>query len=149
MKSAGRYDVVILDTPPSLDVLHIAALLASDWVLIPTKLDALAVDGVSEILRSIAEVEQEHEFAGYSILPTFYDRTTKETTAQLKELVTAFGKVVWPPIPQDTRAREATAYGQTLWEYSPESPSVVGYQIDGKKVGGYTDILKRMEGIIK
>jgi len=149
LKNAGKYDAVILDTPPSLDVLHVAALLASDWVLIPTKLDALAVDGVNEILRSIAEVEQEHEFAGYSILPTFYDRTTKETSTQLRDLVEAFGKAVWPPIPQDTRAREATAFGQTLWEYSPESPSVTGYLVDGKRVGGYADILKRLEEVIK
>lgn len=142
------YDVVILDTPPSIDVLHVAALVASNWVVIPTKLDALAVDGVNEILRSMAEVEQDHRFDGYSIVPTFYDRTTKETATQLRDLVEAFPEAVWPPIPQDTKAREATAFGKTLWEYAPDSPSVTGYQINGKRVGGYADLLERMKGVI-
>jgi len=148
----ATYDVIILDTPPSLGVLHVAALVASHWILIPTKLDAMAVDGVNEILRSMAEVEQsednEHKFDGYSILPTFFDRTTKETATQLRDLVNAFGKLVWPPIPTDTKAREAAAYGKTLWEYSPESPSIVGYQFNGKRAGGYLDLLDRIEGVI-
>lgn len=149
----ASYDVIVLDTPPSLGVLHVAALVASHWVLIPTKLDAMAVDGVNEILRSLAEIEQgednNHKFDGYSILPTFFDRTTKETSLQLRELVEAFGSIVWPPIPQDTKAREAAAFGKTLWEYSPESPSIMGYQYDGKRVGGYLDLLERMEKVIQ
>ena len=149
----ATYDVIILDTPPSLGVLHVAALVASHWILIPTKLDAMAVDGVNEILRSMAEVEQgeddPHKFEGYSILPTFFDRTTKETTIQLRELVNAFGKIVWPPIPQDTKAREAAAYGKTLWEYSPDSPSIVGYQFNGKRAGGYLDLLERIKEVIR
>jgi chromosome partitioning protein len=52
----AEYDVVILDLAPSLDVLHVSALMASDWVLIPTKLDAMAIDGVNEVLRSMGEV---------------------------------------------------------------------------------------------
>lgn len=143
------YDVILLDTAPSLDVLHVAALVASDWVIIPTKLDALAIDGVNEILRSMGEVNRQgHTFAGYSILPTFFDRTTKETATQLRELVNVFGAKVWPPIPQDTRAREAVAFGKTLWEYTPESPSVMGYAGDRGTVGGYTDALKRLQEVI-
>jgi chromosome partitioning protein len=144
----AAYDVIVLDTPPSIDVLHVAALVASDWVIIPTRLDALAIDGVNEILRSMGEIEQDHRFDGYSIIPTFYDRTTKETATNLRELVEAFGDLVWSPIPQDTKAREATAFGQTLWEYSPESPSIMGYQIDGKRVGGYLDLLTRVDEVI-
>jgi len=142
------YDVIILDTPPSIDVLHVAALVASHWVIIPTRLDSLAIDGVNEILRSMGEIEQDHHFDGYSIVPTFYDRTTKETATNLRELVGVFGDLVWAPIPQDTKAREAASYGQTLWEYTPESPSVTGYQIDGKRVGGYLDLLAKFEEVI-
>ena len=45
----SKYDVILLDMAPSLDVLHINGLFASDWVIIPTRLDAMAVDGVKEI----------------------------------------------------------------------------------------------------
>jgi chromosome partitioning protein len=146
----ANYDLVFMDTAPSLDVLHVAALAASDWVIIPTKLDAMAVDGVKEILHSMGEVaRQGHHFQGFTILPTFFDRTTRETALQLRQVIEAFSHRVWPPIPRDTRAREAAAYGQTLWEYTPESSSVRGYlSKDQNHVGGYTDVLERMKELI-
>ncbi|HSM26306.1 MAG TPA: ParA family protein [Anaerolineaceae bacterium] len=143
------YDVILLDMAPSLDVLHINGLVACDWVLIPTRPDAMAVDGVKEILLTMGEITQRgHHFLGYSILPTFFDRTTRETIAQFQEIVHAFGDKVLPPIPQDTRVREAAAYGKTLWEYSPNSPAMNGY-LEGKQtVGGYKQIVDRLMEVI-
>jgi chromosome partitioning protein len=139
------YDVIFLDTAPSLDVLHVAALVASNWVIIPTKLDAMAIDGVNEILRSIGEIaHQGNPLDGYTILPTFFERTTKETMVQLREIATTFGRQVWPPIPQDTKAREAAAYGKTLLEYSPKSPAVRGYTNSRGLVGGYSEAIERI-----
>jgi chromosome partitioning protein len=143
------YHVVLIDMAPSMDVLHVNGLVASDWVVIPTRLDALSVDGVKEILLTMGEVGQRgHSFQGYSILPTFFDRTTRETLAQFQDLARTFGGRVWPPIPQDTRVREASAYGKTLWEYSPDSPAILGY-IDGKqRLGGYRQTLDRIREVI-
>jgi len=139
------YDAVLLDLAPSLDVLHLNGLIASDWVIIPTRPDALAVDGVKEILTTMAEVEQSgHRYQGYSILPTFFDRTTRETLLQFQELASAFGEHLWPPIPQDTRVRETAAYGKTLWEYSPASTAMTGYREGRQKLGGYKQVLARM-----
>ena len=138
----AEYDIVILDLAPSLDVLHVSALMASDWVLIPTKLDAMAVDGVNEVLRSMGEVVERGHRLGYSILPTFFDRTTKETVVQFQALVEAFKERVWPPIPQDTKAREAPAYGKSLWEYCPQSAAVVGF--DNQRTSGYISALLRL-----
>lgn len=142
----AEYDIVIFDMAPSLDVLHVSALIASDWVIIPTKLDAMAVDGVNEVLRSMAEVVERGHRLGYSILPTFFDRTTRETIVQLQALVDAFKEHVWPPIPQDTHAREAPAYGKSLWEYCAKSPAMVGY---GKgQTAGYASTLRRIAEVI-
>ncbi len=70
---AADYECVLIDMAPSLDVLHVNGLVASDWVVIPTRLDALAVDGVKEILLTMGEVGQRgHGFQGFSILPTFF-----------------------------------------------------------------------------
>lgn len=140
------YDVVIFDMAPSLDVLHVSALLASDWVLIPTKLDAMAVDGVNEVLRSMGEVAERGHRLGYAILPTFFDRSTRETIVQLKALVETFHEHVWPPIPQDTKAREAPAFGKTLWEYCPNSSVVIGFG-NGHE-GGYSSTLRRVMGVL-
>jgi chromosome partitioning protein len=146
---ASSYDVILIDMAPSLDVLHINGLVASDRVIIPTRLDALAVDGVKEILLTMGEVAQRgHPFEAYHILPTFFERTTRETLTQFKELTRAFGTAVWPPIPQDTRVREAAAYGQTLEEYSPDSPAMIGYVNGRKRIGGYRQVLKQLLEVV-
>jgi chromosome partitioning protein len=142
------YDVVLFDCAPSYDILHIAALVASDRLLIPTRLEHLASDGVNELLRSAAELREEGESAVslVCILPTFFERVTRETTEQLQNLVDQFGTTVWPPIPQDTKVREASAYGKTLWEYANTSTSILGYPMgDGRSwIGGYKTTLKRL-----
>jgi len=140
---------VLIDLAPSLDVLHVNGLVASDRVIIPTRLDALAVDGVKEILLSLGEISQRgYPFEAYHILPTFFDRTTRETLTQFQELTRTFGAAVWPPVPQDTRVREAAAYGQTLEEYAPDTPAMRGY-LDGRKhIGGYRQILDRLLEVV-
>lgn len=145
----ANYDAVLLDMAPSLDVLHINGLIAADWVVIPTRPDALALDGVKEILTTMAEINQNgHCYRGYSILPTFFDRTTKETFLQFQELAKTFGEHLWPPIPQDTRVRETVAYGKTLWDYSPNSVSMNGYKDGKQRLGGYKQVLARMLEVI-
>lgn len=143
------YEVVLLDMAPSLDVLHINGLIAADWVVIPTRLDALAVDGVKEILTTMAEIGRNgHSYRGYSILPTFFDRTTRETLLQFEEITRIFGANVWPPVPQDTRVRETVSYGQTLWDYSPNSKAMEGFQEGRQHLGGYRQVLGKMLEVI-
>jgi cellulose biosynthesis protein BcsQ len=95
-------------------------------------------------------VERGHRL-GYSILPTFFDRTTRETIVQLQALVETFRGHVWPPIPQDTHAREAPAFGKSLWEYCSKSPAVMGYGTicpANRLVAGYASTLKRTVEVI-
>jgi chromosome partitioning protein len=146
---ASSYDVILIDMAPSVDVLHINGLVASDRVIIPTRLDALSIDGIKEILITMGEVTQRgYPFDGYHILPTFFDRTTRETLTQFQEIINAFGTAVWPPVPLDTRVREAAAYGQTLEEYSPKSPAVIGYSEGRKRIGGYRQVLERLKEVV-
>jgi len=151
LTSRYGYDVVLIDCAPSVDVLHVAALVAADFVLIPTKLDYLAVDGVREVVSSMAEIKRRSgssvELLG--ILPTFFDRQTNETVTQLQELARAFGNLVWPPIPVDTKLREAPAYGQTIWEYAPNSRGVTGIvNGSGKAIGGYQQAVAKVREVL-
>ena len=82
------------------------------------------------------------------VLPTFFDRVTKETAEQLRRLAGAFGNMTWPPIPQDTKLREAPAYGQTIWEYAPTTTGVVGYQSNNTRVGGYRSAMERITEVL-
>jgi chromosome partitioning protein len=144
-------DIVLLDLAPSLNHLQIAAMLASDYVIIPTRLRYTDLDGVNEITRSIAETARRSRMPGrYYLLPTFFDRVTKETHQRLMELVNAFGKQVLPPIPQDVRLAEAPGRGMTVWEYAPQCQAVQGYvNGGGKTIGGYAAILDTLEGLLE
>ena len=144
-------EAVLLDLAPSLNHLQIAAMLASDTLLIPTRLRFTDLDGVNEITRSISETSRRSQTAGrYYLLPTFFDRVTKETHQRLTELVNAFGKKVLPPIPQDVKIAEAPGYGMTIWEYAPQASSVRGYQSgNGNYVGGYAIILEELIHILE
>jgi chromosome partitioning protein len=147
LAAGTKYAAILLDTAPSLDVLHVSALQAADWLLIPTKLDAMALDGVNEVLKSAAEVNRHGgRIRDYRVLPTFYERVTRETLHQLQRVVEVFGAKVLPPIPSDTRVREAPSYGKTIFEYVPNSPALSGYN---GTTGGYLQVINRMEDLIK
>lgn len=151
LESLHEYDVAVIDCAPSLDVLHVAALVCADWLVVPTRLDYLAVDGVNEVLASLAEMKRRSEHAPelLGILPSFYDRTTNETTVQLRALVKHFGEAVLPPIPVDTKLREAPAYGETIWEYAPDTRSISGIQTrKGTRRGGYLQFMSRVEEVL-
>lgn len=139
-------DAVLLDLAPSLNHLQVAAMLASDTIIIPTRLRFTDLDGVNEITRSITETARRSQSEGrYYLLPTFFDRVTKETHQRLSELANAFGKKVLPPIPQDVKLSEAPGYAMTIWEYAPNAPSIRGYTNgNGKTVGGYAAILEEL-----
>ena len=139
------YDFVLLDLAPSLDVLHINGLVASDWVVIPTRLDRLSLDGVKEILLTLAELSTSGKcYRGYTILPTFFERSTRETLAQFRELVLTFTSHVWPPIPQDAAVRAASAQGKTIWEVSKSAPALIGYKSGRQVQGGFVQVLDRL-----
>jgi chromosome partitioning protein len=160
LESAINYELIILDMPPSANVLHVASLVAADYVVIPAKMDWAALEGVSEILttiRSLARIPSVTPPALIGVLPTMYDRTTNETVENIKRLKTNVGAdQILPPIPTDTRVREANARGLTIWEYAPTSPAALGYQ-NGSPfrnskgfVGGYlhlAEITQTMLGI--
>jgi chromosome partitioning protein len=144
-----NYDIVILDMAPSLDVLHLNGLMASDWVVIPTRLDMLSIDGVKEVLLTMAELGKDGKcYRGYTILPTFFERSTRETLTQFREVVNTFTYHVWPPIPQDAVIRAASSQGKTIWEVSKSAPSLIGYKSGRQLQGGFSQVLERMIEVI-
>lgn len=146
----GQFDLVVIDTPPSTDVLHVLALVASEMLVIPANMDYLAVDGVGMMLRTLRSLGRypgvtAPELVG--VLPTMFDRQTGETLSNLADLARELGaERVLPPVPRDVKLREASAHGQTIWEYAPRCAGAVGYPAQGKDVnsagrtGGYLHV---------
>lgn len=143
------YDVVVLDCAPSVDILHTLAVVAAHYLLVPTRLDQLAIKGVRDMLVTLKSLARITTCELGAVIPTFYDRTTNESYLQLKHLAETFRQYVWPPIPQDVICRESTRFGQTLWEYGPNTRSLVGYtDRGGRLIGGYQQVVKRVEEVL-
>lgn len=158
----GCYDLVILDLAPGSDIVQVGNLVASDWFLVPANMDYLALDGVVEVLqtvRSLAKIPSVEPPKLVGALPTIYERTTRETKSNTQRLGELVGSaLVLPPIPEDTRIREATSRGLTIWEYAPESPGAVGYPVGAKpgerglnsrgNLGGYLHLAEILEAVL-
>jgi len=142
---AADYALVLLDCAPSLDVLHVNALIASDWLLVPAQCEQLANRGVHKTLETLVAVRRVSHCQVFGILPTFYERVTSETHLQLGQLVDTFGKLILPPIPKDVRLKECPSYGKTIWEYAPTTRAVVG--IDS--IGGYAYLVSQVQALLE
>lgn len=150
----GDYDWILLDLAPGSDILHVGALAAADAFLVPARMGLLEQDGVNEVLRTVASLKklsqvEPPKFLG--VLPTMYDRVTRETQETISRLTEQVGaEALLPPIPSDTHLREAVARGLTIWEYAPDSPAAIGYKNGSRvvnnrgRVGGYLHLGEMM-----
>jgi chromosome partitioning protein len=144
---ARGIDVCVLDCAPGVDVLQIAALVACDAFIMPVSLQHLAVVGAADALATAAALREAGANAGrfLGVIPTMWERSTKESHQQLQLLAEDFKKLVWPPIPQDQAAKESPAFGETLWERAPRCKAIRGIELrSGQWAGGYQAVLDRM-----
>lgn len=144
------FDLVILDSPPSTNTIHICGLVAADYALIPTELEQFAAKGIEETRQAIttaAEMANARCQVG-GIIPTMYDRRNKEQRAQFEHLVRGYGALIWPPVPVDAKVATANRKGKTLWEYVPTCRALVGYQKGKQHVGGYEAVLEKLLDLV-
>ncbi len=145
---SSNHEVIALDCAPSVDILHFAAIVAADYLLIPTRLDKLAINGVRDALQTLASLDRISHCQLAGILPTFYERVTLESHEQLIHLTQTFEGLIMPPIPQDTRCRVASRSGKTLWEYEPNAKALIGYDQGNRHIGGYIQVLDRLQELL-
>jgi chromosome partitioning protein len=125
------YDWVLLDCPPSLGVLTVAALTAADAVLVPLQCETLSHRGVGQLLDTVHDVRRytNKRLEVWGVLPTLFDgrtthsRTVLDTIAQTYEL-----EVVEPPIPKTIKFAEAPAAGRSILATSRSSKGAQAYR---------------------
>jgi len=116
-KVADDYDWILIDCPPTLGILTVGALSASQQVLIPLQAETLSHRGVGQLLDTIHDVRQfinpSLEIMG--VLPTMYDGRTKHAQNVLAAIRETYElPVVTPPIPKTIRFAEAPAIGRSV-----------------------------------
>jgi chromosome partitioning protein len=129
MAISRRYDYVIIDCGPSLNLLNQNALSYADEVIIPVTCDYLALVGVKQVLRTIKDVERHlgHAVRVSAVLPTFYDGRTRLAREVLETLQGHFKTKCLEPIRLNTRLAEAPSHKKTIFEYAPTSYGAADY----------------------
>jgi chromosome partitioning protein len=126
----GEYDYVFIDCPPSLGLLTVNAMVATEEVLIPIQCEYYALEGLGQLLSNIALVQQ-HLNPGLevsTILLTMYDGRTKLADQVANEVRKHFeDKVLRTVIPRSVKVSEAPGFGQSVMTYDPGSRGAMSY----------------------
>src|SRR5919204_1280392 len=133
----GRYDYILIDTPPSLGLLTINAFVAATGVIVPVQTEYLSLRGLVQLENTLAMVREnlnpEVEIIG--ILPTMYDRRLTHSREADEILRENFGDLVY-----NTRIRKTIRFA----EAPVKGSSVLAYEPDGEAANMYRDLAKEV-----
>lgn len=138
-KIDDSYDYVFIDCPPSLGLLSINALVASDSIIIPIQTEYYALEGVSELMKTYELVKDslndDLEIEG--VLFTMFDKANKLSFEVVEEVKTYFKEKVFKTmIPRDVSLAEAPSYGKPVLAYEQESKGARAYKLLAKELIG-------------
>jgi len=125
------YDYIIIDCPPSLDLLTVNGLVAADEVLIPVQAEYLALEGLGQLLNTISLVKEnlKPELNVLGALVTMYDKRNRLARQVLAELRQHFPyRVFGTLIPRNIRLTEAPSFSQTILAYDAGSVGAKAYE---------------------
>jgi len=132
-----RYEFIIIDTPPSLGMLTLNALTASDSVLIPIQCEYYALEGLSQLLSTVQLVQRSLNPALRleGVLLTMFDRRLKLSNQVAEEAIDFFGETVYETkIPRNVRLSEAPSFGKPIILYDVECVGAQTYLELAKEV---------------
>lgn len=125
------YDYVIIDCPPSLGLLSINALVASNSIVIPVQAEYYALEGISELMNTYNLVKKQlnTDLEIEGVLLTMFDKRTYLSYEVVEEVKSYFkDKVFKVMIPRNPRLAEAPSHGLSTIEYDIKSPGAYAYQ---------------------
>ncbi len=126
----SRYDYILIDCPPALDLLTLNALVAAESVLIPIQCEFFALEGISQLMDTIDKIREafSHPLKIQGILLTMYDERTNLTRQVSDDLRDFFhDEVLTTVIPRSIRLAEAPSYGKPILMYDPRSRGAESY----------------------
>ncbi len=125
------YDYIIIDGPPSLGLLTVNSLAASDFVIIPIQSEYYALEGLSQLLETINLVQEnlQPDLNIMGAVITMFDRRNKLSEAVMTEIYKYFpNRIFRSIIPRTVRLAEAPSYGRSILHYDPKSKGAKAYE---------------------
>lgn len=131
------YDFILIDSPPSLGILSMMALVASDGIIIPVQCEYYALEGVSQLMDTITIVRDNFNknLNIDGVLMCMYDARTNLSLQVVDEVKKFFvNKVYKTVIPRNVRLAEAPSFGMSIFEYDKNSKGAIAYKKLAKEV---------------
>lgn len=145
LKEENLFDYVIIDCPPSLSIVTINALSASNHLIIPTQCEFYALEGLTQLMMSVKAIKQKHNpsLIICGILITMYNSRYKLSSQIVSELEKYYGDLLFDTkISRLVAISEAPSFGEPIYHYSRYSKGSLEYQKLTK------EIINRIEGEI-
>ena len=137
------YDYIIIDCPPSLNLLTLNAMTTADSVLVPIQCEYYALEGLSQLIHTINLVKERlnPDLDMEGVVFTMYDSRTNLSTQVVENVKNHLNQRVFDTvIPRNIRLAEAPSYGMPINKYDPKSAGAEAYmqladEIIGRKEG--------------
>lgn len=136
------FQYIIIDCPPSLNILTVNALVAADSVLIPMQCEYYALEGLAALIKTIENIQQylNPKLKIDGLLRTMFDARNGLSNDVSRQLIEHFeGKVYRTVIPRNVRVAEAPSHGEPIISYDPRSRGALAY------LGLAGEIIRRSE----
>jgi chromosome partitioning protein len=136
--TSGRFDLVLVDCPPSLGVLTLNAFAAADGLLVPLQCEYYALEGISMLNRIVAQLHDNQvnpRLELFGVVMTMYDSRTKLANQVVSEVREHFGDRVFETmIPRSTRLAEAPSFGKPIIHYDKYCSGSAAYELLAQEV---------------
>ncbi|NPA71913.1 MAG: ParA family protein [Gammaproteobacteria bacterium] len=129
-KVREQYDSIIIDCPPTLNMLTLNALTAADGIVVPVQCEFFALEGLSSLMSTIDTIQTElnSNLNIDGLLRTMHDRRNNLANDVSNELVNHFGmKVLQTIVPRNVRLAEAPSHGESIIDYDSASNGAIAY----------------------
>jgi chromosome partitioning protein len=140
VRDSQRYDLILVDCPPSLGILTLNVFAAADWLLVPLQCEYYALEGISMISRILSQlrdtgVNPRLELLG--VIMTMFDGRTRLSQQVVSEVRQHFNTLVFDTvIPRTTRLAEAPSFGKPIIYYDKYSAGAAAYEVLTQEVVG-------------